>query len=172
MACARSAFSCSPANPRRPTTHSTKPGANSTTSSEPAVPELVKTLAELDWMHASAHGRLVAVVRDQVTRCRGRICQLEMQLLEAEAHNDLKRIEFLERRLINAYRYKTAAENSFQRALRALEKFRAVRKQEQVSETRINVRRSNRLRLAYKRARLGMPVPERIDDGQNPPQHP
>ncbi len=111
-------------------------------TNEPAVPELVKTLAELDWMQQ---------------RCRGRICNLEMQLLEAEAQNDLKLIEFLDRRLLNAYRYKTAAENSFQRALRALERFRTVRKREEFTTRRLEVKEKQlAYEIVYKRAKLGL----------------
>ncbi len=125
-------------------------------ANEPAVSELVKTLAELDWMQQ---------------RCRGNVCKLEMQLLEAEAQNDLKMIEFLDRRLLNAYRYKTAAENSFQRAFRALEKFRALRKKEQFTKERLDIREDQVIyNIAYNAVRLGCPFPEikpRNHDKQN-----
>ena len=112
---------------------------------EPAVPELVKTLVDLDWMQQ---------------RCRANICKLEMQLLEAEANNDDARIDRIERRLTNAYRYKTAAENSFQRALRALEKFRAVRKREELNEARHQLRVEHTShKICYGFAKLGLPIP-------------
>ncbi len=112
---------------------------------EPAVPELVETLVERDWMQQ---------------RCTRNICKLEMQLAEAEAAGDDDRIDRIERRLNNGYRYKTAAENSFQRALRALEKFRAVRKREEFTATRIDVRRTHlAYEIAYKRAKIGLPAP-------------
>jgi hypothetical protein len=124
---------------------------------EPAVPELVKTLVERDWMQQ---------------RCTRNICKLEMQLAEAEAANDDDRIDRIERRLNNAYRYKTAAENSFQRALRALEKFRAIRKREEVVQTRINIKRTQiGHEIACRRAKLGMPLPEVNPDGRNPSTH-
>ncbi len=123
---------------------------------EPAVPELVKTLAELDWMQQ---------------RCRGNICKLEMQLLEAEAAGDDNRIDRIERRLNNAYRYKTAAENSFQRALRALEKFRAVRKREELTKHRLAVReRQVAFNIAYGYAKRGLPLPDFIK--KNPTHEP
>ncbi len=113
---------------------------------EPAVPELVKTIAELDWMQQ---------------RCRGNICKLEMQLAEAEAAENDDRIDRIERRLNNAYRYKTAAENSFQRGLRALEKFRALREQEQLAKDRLELREDQIIyNIAYNAVRLGLPMPE------------
>ncbi len=123
-------------------------------ANDPAVPELVKTLAELDWMQQ---------------RCRGRICHLEMQLLEAEAQNDLKIIEFLDRRLLNACRYKTAAENSFQRALRALEKFRAIRKREEFTTYRLEVKEKQlAYDIGYKRAKLGLPEKKQDTTDEEP----
>ncbi len=119
---------------------------------KPAVPELVETLVERDWMQQ---------------RCTRNICRLEIKLAAAEAADEDVAIEKLERRLNNAYRYKTAAENSFQRALRALEKFRAVRKRDEFTATRIDVRRTHiAYEIAYKRAKIGMPAPESTNDGQ------
>jgi hypothetical protein len=113
---------------------------------EPAVPALVKTLTELDWMQQ---------------RCRYNICKLEMQLAEAEAANDDDSIDRLERRLNNAYRYKTAAENSFQRALRALEKFRTVRQREEVTKQRLEIRQKHvAYKIAYGFAKQGLPLPD------------
>ncbi len=113
---------------------------------EPAVPELVETLVERDWMQQ---------------RCTRNICKLEMQLAEAEAAENDDRIDRIERRLNNAYRYKTAAENSFQRALRALEKFRALREQEQLAKDRLELREDQIVyNIAYNAVRLGLPMPE------------
>ncbi len=113
---------------------------------QPAVPELVKTLVERDWMQQ---------------RCTRNICKLEIQLAEAEALGDDDRIDRIERRLNNAYRYKTAAENSFQRALRALEKFRALREQEQLAKDRLELREDQIIyNIAYNAVRLGLPMPE------------
>ncbi|MBV9339361.1 MAG: hypothetical protein JO159_00555 [Acidobacteria bacterium] len=122
---------------------------------EPAVGELVKTLVERDWMQQ---------------RCTRNICKLEIKLAEAEAADDDAAIEKIERRLNNAWRYKTAAENSFQRALRALEKFRTTRKREEVTQTRINIKRTQiGHEIAIKRARFGVPLPERNNDGRPNP---
>ena len=123
---------------------------------EPAVPELVETLVERDWMQQ---------------RCTRNICKLEIKLADAEAADDDAAIEKIERRLNNAYRYKTAAENSFQRALRALEKFRATRKREEVIQTRIDIKRTQvAYEITAKRAKLGLPLLEGNDDAQNPPR--
>ncbi len=123
---------------------------------QPAVPELVKTLVERDWMQQ---------------RCTRNICKVEMQLAEAEAADDDKRVDRIEQRLNNAYRYKTAAENSFQRALRALEKFRAVRKREEHTEVRLELRQKQiAYNVAYGFAKQGLPLPNMEDkkDEQEP----
>ncbi len=120
---------------------------------EPAVPELVETLVERDWMQQ---------------RCTRNICKLEMQLAEAEAAENDDRIDRIERRLNNAYRYKTAAENSFQRALRALEQFRAVRKREELTKHRLAVReRQVAFNIAYGYAKRGLPLPDFIKKDSN-----
>ena len=120
---------------------------------EPAVPELVKTLVDLDWMQR---------------RCRRNICKLEAQLLEAEDANDDARIDRIERRLTNAYRYKTAAENSFQRALRALEKFRSTRKRDELNEAGHQLRAEHTYhKICYGFAKLGLPIPN-LRDKQKP----
>ncbi len=120
---------------------------------EPAVPELVKTLVERDWMQQ---------------RCTRNICRLEMKLAEAETADDDNRIDRIERRLTNAYRYKTAAENSFQRALRALEKFRAVRKRDELNEARHDLRVNHTAhKIAYGFAKLGLPVPDLMKNDSN-----
>ena len=115
-------------------------------TAEPLVAELVETLAECNWIQR---------------RCTQNICKLQLQLAEAEAANDDARIDRLERRLNNAFRYKTTAENSFQRALRALEKFRAVRQKEQVTKERLEIREHQVIYgIAYNAVRLGCPMPE------------
>ena len=80
--------------------------------SDPCVPELVEILTERDWLQQ---------------RCVVRICKLEAQLAEAEDANNDELIDRIEKRLAAAQRYKTAAENSFKRALQALERFRHTR---------------------------------------------
>ncbi len=113
---------------------------------EPAVPELVETLVERDWMQQ---------------RCTRNICKLEMQLAEAEALGDDDRIDRIERRLNNAYRYKTAAENSFQRAFRSLEQFRAIRKREELSQSRFTLRENQALYdINYRYTKAGLTIPE------------
>ena len=79
---------------------------------DPCVPELVETLTERDWLQR---------------RCVVRICKLEAQLAEAEDSSNDELIDRIEKRLLNAQRYKTAAENSFKRALQMLERFRHTR---------------------------------------------
>lgn len=74
------------------------------------LPMLVAAVVERDWLQR---------------RCMRTICKLELSFAEAEAGNDQALIDRLEKRLANAQRYKTAAENSFRRALRELEQFRA-----------------------------------------------
>ena len=124
---------------------------------EPAVPALVETLAERDWMQQ---------------RCTRHICRLEIKLAEAEAADDDAAIDKIERRLANAYRYKTAAENSFQRALRALEKFRAVRKREEFTKARLDLRQEQiAYTIALTRIKLGVSTPEGDNDVHPPKQN-
>jgi hypothetical protein len=88
---------------------------------EPCVPDLVETLTERDWLQQ---------------RCVLRICKLEAQLAEAEAGGNDELIDKVEKRLLSAQRYKTAAENSFKRALQMLERFRHIRIVEQQAARR------------------------------------
>ncbi len=123
---------------------------------EPAVPELVETLVERDWMQQ---------------RCTRNICRLEIKLTDAEAADDDAAIEKIERRLNNAYRYKTAAENSFQRAMRALEKFRAVRKGDELNEARHDLRVNHTAhKIAYGFAKLGLPIPQLQNKSNDEPE--
>ena len=82
---------------------------------EPAVRQLVENLTERDWLQQ---------------RCTLRICKLEYQLAEAEDAGNDELIDRIEKRLASAQRYKTAAENSFKRALQMLEQFRRTRTRE------------------------------------------
>ena len=113
--------------------------------SEPAGPELVEILLERDWMQQ---------------RCTYKICRLEIQLAEAEAAEDENRVEKLEKRLINAYRFKTSAESSFQRALRALEAFRALRKREDLGQSRYSLRHDKAFYdVVYRYTKAGLTPP-------------
>ena len=116
---------------------------------EPAVPELVENLLERDWMQQ---------------RCTYNICRLEIQLAEAEAAADENRIEKLEKRLVNAYRLKTAAETSFQRALRALEQFCVIRKREELNQRRHSLRKEKAFYdIVYRYSKAGLTPPMKED---------
>jgi hypothetical protein len=90
----------------------------------PALEPLITDVVEREWMQR---------------RCLGRINSLESDLFAAEAANNRNEIEYLEKRLLNAMRYKTAAENSFTRAVRILEQFIRARLREKNEERRLAI---------------------------------
>ena len=96
---------------------------------EPALVSLVDDLAERDWIQR---------------RCSRRYARVEQRLFEAESNGVAEEeIEKLERKLLLAIRYKTAAENSFNRALRIVEHYWAARKREGFAERRAFVHEQN-----------------------------
>ena len=116
---------------------------------EPAAHSLVETLVERDWLQQ---------------RCTRRICDLEIRIADAESMNHEMRIERLEVRLQNAYRYKTAAENSFQRALRIVEQFRRVSIEDELERDYYQLAQFKAVQHAlYCRFKSGMPAEVEFD---------
>src|SRR5664279_3136839 len=86
----------------------------------PALVSLLNSLIDNDWMQQ----RCMRVVSERMAR-----------LLEAEAGDASDEVvEKLERGLASMMRYKASFENSFARALRAIEQFRATRRRESLRQ--------------------------------------
>ncbi|MDQ2842166.1 MAG: hypothetical protein M3Y72_14225 [Acidobacteriota bacterium] len=87
---------------------------------------LLCTLGDADWVQR---------------RCTRLFSEVMAQLVEAEAGDaDEERLAKLEKKLTLWTRYKTSAENSFQRALRAVEQFLARRRRESMQQQKIVVK--------------------------------
>jgi hypothetical protein len=87
---------------------------------DPALPALVETLAQNDWLQM---------------RGMRNVSKAELRLAQAEADGaPLEVIQHCHQYLLLMLRYKTAAENSFQKALRAVEQFQGRRKREELQE--------------------------------------
>jgi hypothetical protein len=89
----------------------------------PAMALLLWTLGDADWMQR------------RTTRF---VSEVMARLLEAEAGGEEEeRVAKLEKKLTLWTRYKTSAENSFQRALRAVEHFLARRRRESIQQQKV-----------------------------------
>jgi hypothetical protein len=93
---------------------------------DPALPALVETLAQNDWLQM---------------RGMRNVSKAELRLAQAEAEGaPLEVIRECHQYLLLMLRYKTAAENSFQKALRAVEQFQGRRKREELQQKNLIVR--------------------------------
>jgi hypothetical protein len=127
------------------------------TEGNPAMALLLFTLGDADWMQR------------RTTRF---VCEVMTRLLEAEAGGeDEERIAKLEKKLTLWTRYKTSAENSFQRALRAVEHFLARRRRESIQQQRLVVKaREVADKIGSKRLKEGRF--ERVDAIEAKPEGP
>ena len=119
---------------------------------QPAVPLLVEALVQSDWIQQ---------------RCTRNVLELQARIAQAELDDptNMQFIEFLERRLHNAFRYRTAAENSFTRALRNVEKFRKARVDEEMAEAYYDLDRYRTIESALaRRWKYKMPLDDDEDD--------
>jgi cell division protein FtsL len=90
----------------------------------PALEPLIKDVIEREWMQR---------------RCMNHVNALQNDLFRAEVSQNRGEIEYVEKRLLNAMRYKTAAENSFARAVRILEQFVRARVREDNEQRRLAI---------------------------------
>ena len=119
---------------------------------QPAVPSLIDALVESEWIQQ---------------RCTRNVLQLQTRLAQAELKDptNMELIEFLERRLHNSFRYRTAAENSFTRALRNLERFRKALVDEEMAEAYFDLDRLDVIeRVLARRWKYDMPLDDDEDD--------
>jgi hypothetical protein len=90
----------------------------------PALEPLINDVINCEWMQR---------------RCLNHVNALQNDLFQAELSGNRSEIEYVEKRLLNAMRYKTAAENSFVRAVRILEQFVRARVREDNEQRRLAI---------------------------------